>query len=205
MTCIFDRRHEEPSRERQSRRQLYRPWLCAAMASLIFTGSIDAAHAVPLIEGRFSLSNSVGQGVTNQTFHGKWTLIYFGFATCPEICSTVMQRVATALAELGPVTNRLQPLFITLDPVHDTPERLSKYLSNFDNRVIGLSGTQQQTQDAVQSFRMYVKSRELKNGFTTIDHSSFLFLMRPDGSFARLLSGDTSGHNLADELRHQLQ
>lgn len=205
MASIFDRRRAGPLRERQPKRSLYRPLLWAAVAASIGISSIDGAHAAPLIEGHFSLSNNAGQGVTNRTFQGKWTLIYFGFASCPEICSTVMQRVATALIELGPATKKLQPLFITLDPINDTPERLSTYLSNFDSRVIGLSGTQQQTQDAVQSFRMFVKRRQLDNGFTTIDHSSFLFLMKPDGSFARLLSGDTSGHNLADELRHQLQ
>ena len=161
--------------------------------------------AVPPIEGHFSLQNKSGQSVTERTYEGKWTLIYFGYAICPEICSTVMQRVALAMSELGPATEKLQPLFITLDPLHDTPERLSLYLASFDKRMIGLTGSEKQINDAVQSFRMYVKTRVLDSGATTIDHSSYLFLKRPDGSFARLLSGDTSGHNLADELRRHLQ
>ena len=164
-----------------------------------------AIGAVPPIEGHFSLQNKSGQSVTERTYEGKWTLIYFGYAICPEICSTVMQRVALAMSELGPATEKLQPLFITLDPLHDTPERLSLYLASFDKRMIGLTGSEKQINDAVQSFRMYVKTRVLDSGATTIDHSSYLFLKRPDGSFARLLSGDTSGHNLADELRRHLQ
>ena len=166
-----------------------------------------ATEVAPLIEGHFSLQNKAGQGVTERTYEGKgkWTLVYFGYAMCPEICSTVMQRVAMALDELGPASDKLQPLFITLDPKNDTPERLALYLANFDKRLIGLTGSEKQTKDAVQSFRMYVKTRVLDSGATTIDHSSYLFLKRPDGSFARLLSGDTSGHNLAGELRRYLQ
>ena len=164
-----------------------------------------AVGAAPPIEGHFSLLNKAGQLVTERTYEGKWTLVYFGYATCPEICSTVMQRVALAMDELGPATEKLQSLFVTLDPTHDTPERLSVYLAGFDKRMIGLTGSEKQTKDAVQSFRMYVKTRVLDSGDTTIDHSSYLFLKRPDGSFARLLSGDTSGHNLAGELRSHLQ
>ena len=164
-----------------------------------------AAGTAPSIEGHFSLLNKAGQLVTERTYQGKWTLVYFGYATCPEICSTVMQRVALAMEELGPATEKLQPLFITLDPTNDTPEQLSLYLASFDKRMIGLTGSEKQTKDAVQSFRMYVKTRSLDSGGTTIDHSSYLFLMRPDGSFARLLSGDTSGHSLAGELQRQLQ
>ena len=157
------------------------------------------------MEGRFSLLNKAGQVITERTYQGKWTLIYFGYATCPEICSTVMQKVAQAMQELGPTAEQLQPLFVTLDPLHDTSDRLALYLANFDKRIIGLRGSDQQIKQAAQSFRMYVKTRVLDSGESTIDHSSYLFLMRPDGSFGRLLSGDTSGHNLAAELRHQLQ
>ena len=178
-------------------------WIGLATVLACQTGAVTAA--APPIEGHFSLQNKAGQLVTERTYEGKWTLIYFGYATCPEICSTVMQRVALAMDELGPATEKLQPLFVTLDPTNDTPERLSMYLANFDKRMIGLTGSEKQTKDAVQSFRMYVKTRVLDSGATTIDHSSYLFLKRPDGSFARLLSGDTSGHNLAGELRRYLQ
>lgn len=178
-------------------------WIGLATVLACQTGA--AIGAAPPIEGHFSLQNKAGQLVTERTYEGKWTLIYFGYATCPEICSTVMQRVALAMDELGPATEKLQPLFVTLDPTNDTPERLSMYLANFDKRMIGLTGSEKQTKDAVQSFGMYVKTRVLDSGATTIDHSSYLFLKRPDGSFARLLSGDTSGHNLAGELRRYLQ
>lgn len=180
-----------------------RLWI--GFATVLACQASVATGAVPPIDGHFSLQNKNGQQITDRTFEGKWTLIYFGYATCPEVCSTVMQRLALAMNELGPATEKMQPLFITLDPLHDTTERLSMYLGSFDKRIIGLTGSGKQISDAVQSFRMYVRTRALDTGSTTIDHSSYLFLKRPDGSFARLLSGDTSGHNLASELRRHLQ
>ena len=204
MITSFDRQPVPPAaRWLTFKRVTKRFWIGVATVLACQAGA--ATGAASPIEGHFSLQNKAGQPVTERTYEGKWTLIYFGYATCPEICTTVMQRVAMAMDELGPATEKLQPLFVTLDPAHDTPERLSIYLANFDKRMIGLTGSEKQTKDAVQSFRMYVKTRVLDSGDTTIDHSSYLFLKRPDGSFARLLSGDTSGHNLAGELRHYLQ
>lgn len=204
MITFFDDRPVRPAaRWLIFKRVTRRFWIGFAA---VLTCQADAAPgAAPPIEGHFSLQNKAGQLVTERTYEGKWTLVYFGYATCPEICSTVMQRVALAMNELGSATEKLQPLFVTLDPMHDSPERLSMYLANFDKRMIGLTGSEKQTKDAVQSFRMYVKTRVLDSGATTIDHSSYLFLKRPDGSFARMLSGDTSGHDLAGELRRHLQ
>lgn len=203
MSIFFDHRPASATRWLIFECVTRRFWIGVATVLACQAGA--AIGAVPPIEGHFSLQNKSGQSVTERTYEGKWTLIYFGYAICPEICSTVMQRVALAMSELGPATEKLQPLFITLDPLHDTPERLSLYLASFDKRMIGLTGSEKQINDAVQSFRMYVKTRVLDSGATTIDHSSYLFLKRPDGSFARLLSGDTSGHNLAGELRRHLQ
>lgn len=204
MTPIFDHRPVPLTAQWLILKRFMRRFLIG-LATVLACQAGVAAGAAPSIEGHFSLLNKAGQLVTERTYQGKWTLIYFGYATCPEICSTVMQRVALAMEELGPATEKLQPLFITLDPTNDTPEQLSLYLASFDKRMIGLTGSEKQTKDAVQAFRMYVKTRSLDSGGTTIDHSSYLFLMRPDGSFARLLSGDTSGHNLAGELQRQLQ
>lgn len=202
MFCIFDRLPDA----RPGRIVSCRKVLLAALFATVTAASSGLVIAAPSpIDGNFSLSNTDGREVNDRTYRGKWELIYFGFATCPEVCTTVMQRVAVALQELGATAGKLQPLFITLDPVHDTPGRLASYLNTFDRRLIGLIGTEKQTQEAVRSFRMYVKRRALESGTSTIEHSSFLFLMKPDGTFARLLSGDTSGHHLAEELRGLLQ
>lgn len=158
-----------------------------------------------VIDAHFSLSTASGAQVTEASYQGKWQLIYFGFASCPDVCSLVMQQVAGAMNELGSVSAKVQPLFITLDPAHDTPERLSNYLAQFDGRIVGLRGTERQTLDATRAFRMYFKTRVPGGSGDTIDHSSFLFLLKPDGSFASLLSGNTAGHLLASELRRRLQ
>ena len=200
MALIFKRLEAAPAHQKSRR---IAPALRRLMPLLLVCVTGLAAGAPP-IAGNFTLATTDGTEVSERSFRGKWELIYFGYATCPEICSTVMQRVAAALVDLGPAATQVQPLFITLDPAHDKPELLSQYLSNFDRRIVGLTGTEKQTQAAVKAFKMYFKTRTLDNGATSIDHSSFLFLMKPDGSFARLLSGDTPGHKLADELRRQL-
>lgn len=200
MRSVFRRRGAVGANQKGQQRL---PVLRRIVPALLFCAA-ELATGAPVIGGNFTLSTSDGTQVSEHSYRGKWALIYFGYASCPDICSTVMAQVATALADLGPAAAKLQPLFITLDPVHDKPDQLSRYLSNFDRRIVGLTGTETQTQAAVQSFRMYFKKRMLDDGSSSIDHSSFLFLMKPDGSFARLLSGDTPGHQLADELRRQL-
>ena len=164
-----------------------------------------AKAATPVIEAHYSLSTMDGTQVDEHSYQGKWQLIYFGFASCPDVCSTVMQQVAGATNELGSVSTQIQPLFITLDPVHDSPAHLSSYLSQFDQRIVGLRGSKRQTLEATKAFRMYFKTNMPVGGDETIDHSSFLFLLKPDGSFSSLLSGNTAGHALASELRRRLQ
>lgn len=165
----------------------------------------SASPGSPMIDARFSMFSSSGAQVTESSYLGKWQLIYFGYASCPDVCSIVMKQVADALTELGPISAQIQPFFITLDPANDTSERLSKYLHQFDRRIVGLRGSQIQTLEASRAFRMYFKTQVVAGSSDTIDHSSFLFLLKPDGSFASLLSGTVAGHVLADELRKRLQ
>ena len=185
-----------------------RQWLAntanVALTCLVLC-SFGPTAAAPVIDAHYSLVTVDGAHVTERSYQGKWQLIYFGFATCTDVCSLVMQQVAGAMNELGADAVQVQPLFITLDPAKDTPERLSSYLGQFDSRIVGLRGSQSETLKATGDFRMYFKTRTPAGGDETIDHSSFLFLLKPDGSFASLLPGNTVGHALASELRRRLE
>lgn len=186
------------------------PWLAhlaraVATCLLLYGFDADADAAAPVIDAHYSLSTAEGARVTERSYQGKWQLIYFGFASCTDVCSLVMQEVAGAMHDLGADAAQIQPLFITLDPANDTPGRLSEYLARFDRRIVGLHGSMRQTRDATSAFRMYFKTRTPASGAETIDHSSFLFLLKPDGSFASLLPGNTAGHALASELRRHLE
>ena len=160
---------------------------------------MSSKGAVP-IGGKFSLVDTAGKVVTDKSYAGKWQLIFFGFTTCPDVCSTVMTEVAAAMTDLGQDAAKVQPIFITMDPARDSAQGMSAYLNAFDSRIVGLRGTDAQTQAAVKAFHVYSKKRDTGSTYT-LDHSAVLYLMKPDGSFGKLLSGDTAGHKLGTELK----
>ena len=180
--------------------------LLAAQVGLCLTVTCAPARAALSIGGHFALHTLAGEAVTEQNFKGKWQLLYFGFTFCPDACPAVLNQIGAALQELGKAA-QIQPIFITVDPQRDSAERLQDFLAHFDSRIVGLRGTQVQTEAAARAYRVYFKVRPVKPGSETytIDHSSFLFLMKSDGSFAQLLQTDAPSHRLADELRGQLQ
>jgi protein SCO1/2 len=169
--------------------------------------AVAGAEPAINIGGRFTLEDISGRTVTERSFPGKWPLIYFGFTSCPDTCPTVLHQIRTALDALGTEALSVQPLFVTLDPERDTPDRLGAYLTHFDPRIVGLRGSRAQTDAAVAAFRVYfrVNKQTPQSEAYSIDHSSFLFLMKPDGSFSRVLQADGGGHVLADALREQLR
>jgi protein SCO1 len=178
---------------------------CMAACLLAAAATIALARPPSLIGGHFALVTTTGAAVTEQSYRGKWQLIYFGYASCPDVCPTVLTEVSVALEALGPLAEKVQPLFITVDPAHDTAQVLSAYLGSFDTRIVGLTGTPEQVKAAAKSYRVFYRTRKLTEDAYTVDHSSFLFLLKPDGEFAALLSGDLPGHKLADELRKRLR
>lgn len=161
----------------------------------------DEPSAALRIGGHFSLMTADGRAVTDQSFHGRWLLIYFGYTFCPDACPTALTSMSNAVAELGPLGAKVQPVFVTVDPERDTPQIVGEYVKAFDPRFIGLVGTPQQIAAAAREYRVYYAIRQLGGGEYAIDHSSYIYLMDPDGDFVKLLTGDLPGHQLADELR----
>jgi len=176
----------------------------AAGAAGALTGwrasQVIAAWQHPQIGGHFELSMPDGRAVTDQTFRGKWMLIYFGYTYCPDVCPTTLMSMVRALKTLGPLADKVQPLFVTVDPQRDTPEIIGEYVKEFDPHLIGLVGSPQQIAAAAHDFHVYYAVRQLGNDEYVIDHSSFIYVIDPSGAFVRLLSGDLPGHELADQL-----
>ena len=156
---------------------------------------------LPQIGGHFALSSADGRRVTDQTFRGKWLLIYFGYTSCPDVCPTTLSSMALALEKLGPLADKVQPLFITVDPERDTAKVVGEYVKDFDARFVGLVGSSQEIAAAARDFRVYYRVRQLGNKEYVVDHSSFVYVIDPNGTFVRLLTGDLPGHQLADEIR----
>jgi protein SCO1 len=162
----------------------------------------DAPPSAPQISGHFALQTLDGREVTDDTYRGKWLLVYFGYTSCPDICPTVLLRVGQALESLGSLSDRVQPIFITVDPARDTTERLSKYMAAFNSHIVGLRGSPDQTRQAARQFHVYYSTRSLGNGGDyTVDHSSFLYVVTPAGHFEKLLADSLAADKLAAELR----
>jgi protein SCO1/2 len=178
--------------------------LGAAVALLAVNRPSDGAAALR-IGGHFTLATPDGRVVTDATYRGKWLLIYFGYTFCPDACPTALSAVGTALERLGPLADKVQPLFITVDPERDTPAIIADYVKSFDPRIIGLVGTPAQIAAAAKDYRVYYVARNLGDGDYAVDHSSFLYVVNPRGEFVKLLTGDLPGHALADELRQLMQ
>jgi len=176
----------------------------AAAVAVIRASQPSAARQVPDIGGHFALSTPDGRRVTDETFRGKWLLIYFGYTSCPDVCPTTLSAMAQALEKLGPLADKVQPVFITVDPAHDTAQIVGEYVKDFDPRFIGLVGSPQEIATAAHDFHVYYAVRQLGNHEYVIDHSSFIYVIDPNGAFVRLLTGDLPGHQLADALRQLL-
>ncbi len=164
----------------------------------------DAARQLPQVGGHFALSTPDGRRVTDGSFRGKWMLVYFGYTSCPDVCPTTLSSMAQALEKLGPLADKVQPVFITVDPVRDTAQIVGEYVKDFDPRFVGLVGSPQEIAAAAHDFHVYYVVRQLGNNEYVIDHSSFIYVLDPNGAFVRLLTGDLPGHQLADALRKLL-
>jgi protein SCO1/2 len=114
-----------------------------------------------------------------------------------------LNEVARALDKLGPDAAKLQPLFITVDPQRDTPEVKGEYTQSFDPRIVGLTGNSQQVATIAQDYGAYWVRHRTGPGAEdyVIDHSTYLYLMDPEGKFVRAFDADTLGDRIADTLR----
>jgi len=155
-----------------------------------------------LIGGPFHLTDHTGKRVTDQDFRGRYMLVFFGFTFCPDVCPSGLQVMSAALDKLGPKAERLVPVFISIDPERDTPAQLALYVQSFHPRLIGLTGTPAEVQQAVQAYRVYAKKVEDPKSTAgyTFDHSSIIYVMGPDGAYRAHFSHTTNVDALADRL-----
>ena len=158
------------------------------------------------IGGPYTLVSMNGQNVSNQTYHGKWVLIYFGYTFCPDACPTALSNISVALEKLGSDASKLQPLFVTVDPQRDTREVLSDYLKSFDPRIIGLTGTKDQIDTLIREFHLYVKQEKSDGDGDSylVSHSSYIYLMNPQGKFVNVIQGAVDGDAIVIWLRKQM-
>lgn len=158
------------------------------------------------IGGPFTLIDQNGAEVTEQILLGHYSLVYFGFTYCPDICPVTLQTVFDAIELLpGQKSELIQPVFISLDPDRDTVTVLSDYVSHFHPRLIGLTGTMEQVSEAADAFRVFFQKRLTgDDNEYTIDHSSFLYLLNRSGRYIDHFGKDVTVEDLTVRLRELL-
>jgi protein SCO1 len=150
----------------------------------------------------FSLSDQFGKTRTIADFKGKVVVVFFGFAQCPDVCPTTMAELAEIKKLLGKDGDKLQAVFITVDPERDTAEVLTAYMGNFDPSFVALRGSLEQTAATAKHFKIYYKKVPGKTpGSYTMDHSAGSYVFDPQGRvrlYTRYGSGVTA---LADDIK----
>ena len=138
-----------------------------------------------LIGGPFNLTDHTGKRVTEKDFAGKFTLVFFGYTSCPDICPAELQVISAALDQLGERATNVTPLFITVDPERDTVKKMAGYVGNFHERLVGLTGSAEDIRAVVKTYRIY--SGKVDDGHSSsdylFDHSSVVYLMSPSGEY----------------------
>jgi protein SCO1 len=155
------------------------------------------------IGGPFDLVDQDGNNVTDRDFSDKASVIFFGYTSCPDACPTTLLDLSNWLRDLGADAERLNVLFISIDPERDTPARIKEYLSSFDPRIHGLTGTPEQIAAAAKAYRVSYERVELEGGEYTMDHTAAIYLMDRSGHFVAPLSLQTED-KVALERLHKL-
>ena len=145
---------------------------------LAVLGAVAQAQPPPAnLGGPFELTDHNGKAFSSATLAGTPYAIFFGFTNCPDICPTTLLLMSNALAKLGADGDRLKVLFVTVDPERDRPDHLRSYLSSFDARIIGLTGSEEQIAATAKLWKaFYHQLPENKGGYTVV-HSAYVYLM----------------------------
>ncbi|MBX2839167.1 MAG: SCO family protein [Gammaproteobacteria bacterium] len=174
------------------------------------TNSKNALSVVPSaldsVGGPFSLVDHNGRNVTQDSFNGKHTLVFFGYVDCQIMCSISLNRIGTALELLQQedknLEDRLVPLVVTVDPESDTPEKMRSALEKYHPLLLGLTGDDSELQQIYTAYNQNPAPLDQTiNGENVISHQSYFYLMGPDGSFRTLFPPILSAESMAAVLR----
>jgi len=150
-------------------------------------GVSKALSPVAQIGGPFELTTHDGKRLSSAELKGTPFAIFFGFTFCPDVCPTTMLELTNVLKRLGPDADRMRYFFVSVDTERDNPAHLKLYLSNFDSRIVGLTGTAEEIAAVAKSYRAYYERVPTKDGFT-YNHTAIIYLMGRDGKLASTIS-----------------
>jgi protein SCO1/2 len=149
---------------------------------------------------KLELTDHTGRARRLEDFRGKAVVLFFGFTQCPDVCPTTLVDIANSLKKLGADADRVQVLFVTVDPERDTPKALAEYVTAFDPRFLALRGDAAETQRVAKEFKIYYEKRKQGDGYT-VDHSGQTYIIDPQGRLRLLVRHERIGQDLADDLK----
>ena len=183
--------------------------LLIAASPLLLTGCGSAPETPPLagakIGGPFALTDQDGRKVRDSDFAGKYRLIYFGYTFCPDVCPVDVQTLMKGYRELEKtnpsLASRIQPIFITVDPVRDTPDKLKQFVRAFHPKLIGLTGTESEIAGVAKEYAVfYEKMPAEKDGSYLVNHVRAAYLMGPAGEPIALITQDKGADTVVSDI-----
>ena len=150
------------------------------------------------------LTDHTGRPRRLEDWRGKVVVLFFGFTHCPDVCPTTLADLSQVVKDLGPDAERVQVLFVTVDPERDTREALAKYVGAFDPRFLGLSGDADATQRAAREFKVFYEKRKTADGYS-VDHSGQTYVIDPQGRLRLFVRPDRIASDLPADLRTLLK
>ena len=156
------------------------------------------------IPAKFVLVDQDGRTVREKDLLSKPTVIFFGYTFCPDACPTTLARLTVLMKTLGPEARRLNVAFITIDPARDTPKQLKQYLSAFDPRIQGLTGTEAQVATAAKEYSVFYQKAPLPGGGYSMDHSTAVYLVDRKRGFFEIVPPDEAQDEQLDALKRLL-
>jgi len=153
-----------------------------------------------------ALTDHHGKARQLQDFRGKAVVLFFGFTQCPDVCPTTLADMAQVMRQLGPLADRVQVLFVTVDPERDSEAVLAKYVPAFDPRFLGLRGELEATRAVAKEFKVYFEKRPGKEpGAYSVDHSAQTYVLDAEGRLRLFVRHERMAEDLAPDLRTLLQ
>ncbi len=162
-------------------------------------GGSDYFLSQPIPAPTFALTSQDGEKVSSADFPGKALVVFFGYTSCPDVCPLTLSKLGRAFQEMDEDGSRIQVLLITVDPPRDTPERLRRYLSNFNPSFLGLTGTREEIRQVADGFGAYFSDPRGEGNYT-VDHTARTFVMDPSGRIVLTFPVTATAEEMARDL-----
>ncbi|QDZ19964.1 copper chaperone SCO1/SenC [Chloropicon primus] len=154
------------------------------------------------VGGPWTLMGPDGKAFESRSLEGEFSLLYFGFTFCPDICPDELEKIAESVDLLEKITKRkIRPVFITIDPERDDTEIVNEYVKEFHPRLLGLTGTKEQIKKITRLFRVYFSKTSESDEDYLIDHSIISYLVDPEGNFVKFFGKNSTANDMAMEMK----